>query len=191
MGSATVLEELNTIMQDAAKDDTWDRVPSLGLLFKDPDGEVVVWGFPMHAHHWSQGRVPDIINTIATAMESDEAPGMQVLQGASFVGTVLLNEGWTVSIEPESTPERYEEVMTEAAAHLLDLRPDKREVRILTAVDVDGWVYSGMHFRDEEPGTVRSEIDGLRSGGTLVENLSRLTQAMVSKIEYVEVLPEE
>jgi hypothetical protein len=124
----------------------WDEYPELYRLLVT-GGTPRLAAVPFPASVWTMmPRPPDVLAFLAQTA----AAGRTRLPGgaADLHGMAFRHEGWRVDVEPDD--ERAQaEVNAAALDHTLHTHPDRREERIMCAVDRAGITYKVEQLRGE------------------------------------------
>ena len=131
----------------------WDEAPALGFVYVE-NGACRVSELPLPEAIWSTDRPPAVLARLAEGFgEWDDL--LQDVAPEGLYGAAFRCEAWEISGGKPGTAERSE-AMADSAAHRLHVRPDRKEIRSIYAVDRAGITYSAVQRRGES--NVRKSI---------------------------------
>lgn len=177
--SDIVLNALASILAAEAALDQWDARPSIGLIARrGEDFELV----PVELNQvWELSDPATVLAVIAVAVENRPAdiPFPAVLpEGYVLGGTAMMTEGWGLDLKGLTDAE-IDAAMELASTHDLGEHPNRVEVKMLAAVDVEG-VHYIAHFQrgDDAPSLVEQSDENKELSGRIYEGLTRLLAAL-------------
>jgi hypothetical protein len=199
--AATLEEALSTVEDDplaaallltlASLEETltaagWDQPPVLLSVIRylgDPGEPLGLAAVPMPKAFPESGggpyiayRIQEIAATIAKRLETDDT------DMTDLHAWVLASEGWMAAARDGDEVAR-KRLRQQGEAHLIHTRPDRVEVRMLTAVDRSGMSMQLVRQRDGKLSvTVQRELPADKDGdtgftGTIPEALTALMEA--------------
>lgn len=168
----------DALAADLSARTAWDEAPALLFLYLG-DSAPVLRKLDLPDAIWATDRPPYVLARIAA--QAEQFTGLlAALAPEGMHGAALRCETWMASGGEPGTEQRSE-VMADAMAHKIRLRPDRVECRSIWAVDRAGVTYSAVIRRgearvhrsisypdaaDQLRGTIPAALDRLVSGLT-------------------------
>jgi antitoxin (DNA-binding transcriptional repressor) of toxin-antitoxin stability system len=161
----------------------WDEQPELAVIVLR-GGRPALDIVPVDRKTWEQARPPRVLARIGEMIRIIEKHSRPRSWEDSF-GVAFRTEGWGIppeKMEP-GTAERSEAV-SDSWSHRIDRRADRVEMRLMTALDRDGWGYFIQQLRGEEKASVTIYRPGdpdTRLEGAVPDALARVLKAVTGE----------
>lgn len=146
---------LNALKRAVNGREGWDQPSELGHIYRADNGRMRTRAFPVPKATWDRYGHParlldsyrSLLASPRNANQRNAGAAMRAAVFDSLMGMYLVTEGW--SPPPHKVRALYEaEQRGESTPRFKDM-PDRVEVRIGTAVDRDGALYSVSQYRPD------------------------------------------
>jgi hypothetical protein len=163
----------------------WDEAPGLYFIYLHGrgGGRCAVRQLPVPDRMWAADRPPRVLAGMAQGLGSVSGL-LQSVSPEALHGVAFRCEMWCADGGMPGTSQRSE-MMADAYAHRLHLRPDRREARAMWAVDRAGITYGIMQFRDDPE--VRRQVHYPAARRTITGDIPAALHELVTALLGVEM----
>lgn len=136
---------LDAMAAELERRQEWDEAPALYFLYDNPDG-LHLSQLDIPADRWALDRPPEVLRWLAERLASSGG-FLSALAPQGLCAVAFRFEAWTVA-GPAADPLLRATAELDAHDHVLHLRPDRVEARMMMAAGQDGTIYQVVHCRD-------------------------------------------
>jgi len=169
---------LKCLTDNVAARSEWNEPPALYLVILR-GGEPALEELPIAEKEWRKAPAPRILEQLASGAAVGKLLGTRPPMPTGLHGAAFYSESWTVPMQDVE----WETVKADAYARRVSRRPDRVEVRFMTAVDRGGTQYAVMAPRGTHTEAhimyPTTNPEGTFATGSIVESLDILVQALL------------
>lgn len=171
---------LDVMAAELAERREWDEPPALYFLYEE-DGGCLLRQLPIPDDRWEGNAPPDVLRWLAEQL-AGMGGMLREMAPRELRAVAFRFEAWAIT-GPAEDPLLRATAEADARDHVLHLRPDRVEARMMLAAGSDGVIYQATARRDglPEPDVTSGPLGeggGGTFGGSVPESLSMIIAAI-------------